>query len=183
MIIIDCEGNPVQELSALYINDATCKIEDVFHHHVHYPFIIDYDVYARRHIHGLDISLLRQPHLPSLGEVLDLFNAWLQKYPSDKLYGHAPVKEKDLISLFIYDACLKPWAERVHCRSHQMALNMKLNCKPVRGVTCSVHSQFIEWRVKNELSPSATDIAKKDFGHHCSLYDCMEVFLFLLFKE
>ena len=176
MIIIDCEGDPVQELSALYVNDTTGEIDDVFHHHVYYPFIFDYDAYARRHIHGLDLSLLRQPHLPPLDDVLDLFTEWLRKHPSEKLYGHAPVKEKELLSLCIHDSCLKPWAKRVHCQSHQMALNMKLNSEPVHGVTCSAHSHFKQWRVK-KLSPSATDLAKLQFKHHCSLYDCMEVFL------
>ena len=183
MIIIDCEGTPVQEFSALYVNDATCVIENVFHQHVHYPYSFDYDAFARRHVHGLDFKFLRQCKLRNLGEVLDLFREWLKAYPSDKIYAHNPTKEKRLLSLHINDVCLKPWAERACLRSHQMALNMKLNCKPVRGISCSVHSQFVKWRPKNVHSPSLTDIAKVNFRHHCSLYDCMEIFLSICFRE
>ena len=181
MIIIDCEGDPVQELSALYVNDATLLIEDVFHRHVHYPFSTDCDAFARRHVHGLDFNYLRQAKLPSLGEVLDLFCDWLQTYPADnKLFAHAPAKEKQLLSLHINDVCLKPWAERIHCHSHRIALQMKVNSVKVCGVTCpaaSIHSHYVNWKPKNVHSPSPTDEAKMDFRHHCSLYDCVEVYL------
>ena len=183
MIIIDCEGDPVQELSAIYVNDSTCTIEDCFHHYAHYPYSIDYDIFARRHVHGLHFEFLRQQELLTLCEVIDLFKIWLKFYPTDKIYAHGPAKEKQLLALEINDACLKPWAERVHMQSHQVALNMKLKKKPVCGIICSAHSQFVNWKPKNVYSPSVTDIAKMHFQHHCSLYDCMEIFLSISFHE
>ena len=58
LIYIDCEGTPVQEFSAIYVNKATSEIVDVFHRLVKYPFPYDYDYFARKHVHGLDINFL-----------------------------------------------------------------------------------------------------------------------------
>ena len=124
IVIIDCEGEPVQELSAIYCDTETAVIKDVFHHHVYYPHSRDFDNYARRHIHGLNFVKLRQKDLLNEKEVLALFSLWLKTHPFDVIYAHAPAKEQTLLNVNIKDACLKPWCERVNMPSHQRLIHL-----------------------------------------------------------
>ena len=181
-IFLDCEGEPVQEFSAIYVDFETGVIEDVFHHHVHYPFKCDYDYFARQHVHGLDRNFLSLYGLRSEQELLNLFHEWLKSHPFQAIYAHAPAKEVNFLSLPVKDVCLKPWKDRIQCQSHQIALSMKLYKVPVCGVTCAAHS-LVCWKPKKILSPNASDRAKMEFSYHCSLYDCIECFLFLFYKN
>ena len=191
LIIVDSEGDPVQEFSALYVNEVEHIIEDVLHCLVCYPsdFSVDHDYFARYHIHGLDRTILSQRGLCDADEVRELFYRWLKSHPYDAIYGHAPAKEKDFLGLStIHDCQLKPWKERIHCKSHAIAVNMKRFCVPICNINCSdVHRQFKGWKSSrkgaNEYLLTATDVAKQDFGHHCSLYDCVEIFLFLILND
>ena len=191
LIIVDSEGDPVQEFSVLYVNEVTHVIEDVFHYYVRYPFTdCDYDYFARHHIHGLDRDILFQHGLCNEEEVRRRFHTWLKSHPFDAIYGHAPRKEEDFLCLSIHDICLKPWKERIACKSHDIAVHMKSMHVAVCGITCFAHSAFQGWKAKkcNSSSSSkrhlnASDRAKRDFGHHCSLYDCVEIFLSFILKE
>lgn len=175
-IFIDCEGEPVQEFSAIYVNECGDQILDVFHQHVKYPFACDYDFFSRRHIHGLKLVFLERYGLCNETSLLTLFHKWLENHPNEAIYGHSPGKEEKLLSLPIFDVSLKPWKDRINCHSHQLALSMKLNSVPVCNVSCAAHKR-VRWKVKNVLVTSATDVAKFDFFHHCSLYDCVECYL------
>ena len=183
LVIIDSEGTPVQEFSALYVNEETQVIQDVFHAFAKYPSSVDADWFARRYVHGLDRKFLREFGLRDEEEVLKLFHTWLQTHPFDDMYANAPAKEEDFLSQHVRDVCLRPWKDRVHCKSHQIALDMKLNCVPVCGVTCCAHSRFRGWKPKRLYNMTSTDVAKHDFQHHCSLYDCIEIFHFLSLQE
>lgn len=179
-IIIDSEGDPVQEFSALYINEVTATIVDVFHRHVKYPFHRDEDAFARQHVHGLNRDYLSLHGLRCEEELLTAFRKWLTTHPFDAIYAHAPAKEVKFLSLPVKDVCLKPWCQRVFCDSHRVALAMKLQCVPMCNVTCHAHSDFLYWRPRRAKTLTATDKAKLQFFHHCSLYDCIECFYHLL---
>ena len=179
IIVIDCKGEPVQEFSALYVNEKTGELVDVFHRYVQYPFYPDVDSFSRQHVHGLDYDFLSRHGLNSENELLTLFYHWLRDHPFEQIYAHAPAKEKKLLSLSIKDVCLKPWKDRIFYKSHQKALSMKLKHVPICNVTCHAHSSFKGWKSKDCHALSATDAAKMTFSYHCSLYDCVECALFL----
>lgn len=177
IVFVDCEGEPLQEFTALYVNVEKQLIVDVFHRHVCYPFTYDKDSFSRRHIHGLNRDFLSKNGLSNESVLLLHFRKWLSERPYTCIYAHAPDKEKRFLSLPIQDVNLKPWKERIYCNSHQIALFMKLNFVKICDVSCHAHD-FVSWKVKCKQSPSETDCAKKNFSYHCSLYDCVECFLF-----
>ena len=172
LIFVDTEGEPVQEFSAIYVSESG-DIVDVFHHHVKYPFVYDYDFFSRRYIHGLKRDFLSRKGLSCENSLIKLFHKWLDSHPFKAIYAHAPAKESKLLSLFIDDVFLKPWKDRIHCQSHQLALSMKLNSVPLCDVTCHAH-ETVYWKAKDICNPTVSDLAKMDFFHHCSLYDCVE---------
>lgn len=177
LIFIDSEGDPLQEFSAIYVNELSGEVVDVFHHHIIYPFAEDRDIFSRQHVHGLDRDFLSLHGLCDEHELLYRFKEWLKLRPFDAIYAHAPAKEIKLLSLPVRDVCLKAWKERCHCKSHQLALSMKLSHTPVCGVTCYAHKNVC-WKPKLRRACNATDWAKMQFFYHCSLYDCVECFLF-----
>ena len=192
LVFLDSEGEPVQEFSAILVDEDKKKIVDVFHHHVRYPvngdsqFIIDNDSFSRQHVHGLNLDFLSTHGLESECDLIELFHKWLSNhYPIDGILAHAPHKERQLLSLpIIIDVGLKSWAERDFLSSHALALARKMNCTSVKGVSCKdAHSSFIGWKPKNVHAPTSGDIVKMNFSHHCSLYDCFECFLHYVYEK
>ena len=178
LIFTDSEGDPVQEFSAIYVNELSGEIVDVFHHHVIYPFARDKDLFSRHHVHGLNRDFLFLHGLRNEDELVKLFKEWLKFHPFDDIYAHAPAKEMKLLSFPVRDVCLKPWKERYYCKSHKVALSMKLSHTPICGVTCYAHENVYWKSEKCRHVCNATDFAKMQFFYHCSLYDCIECFLF-----
>jgi len=178
MIFVDCEGDPVQEFSAIYVHRESGEIIDTFHRYVNYSSEIDHDKFARRHVHGLCRNYLQQYGLRDESELKLLFEQWLKSHPFSVIFANAPQREQSFLSLNICDVRLKPWKERVNCVSHKVALYMKKNEIPVCETTCHAHKCFIGWRPKKCNVLSETDAAKIPFSFHCSLYDCIESFLF-----
>lgn len=184
LVFLDCEGEPTQELTALLVDESSKKIVDVFHRFVRYPFDIDFDSFSRDHVHGLDLKFLSIHGLKSEHDLIKEFHKWLSNHVGiDVFYAHSPFKEKQLLSLDIRDVCLKMWSERDFLQSHSVALAWKMNALPVNNVTCTdAHASFKRFRPKNVQKLSKGDIVKMKFSHHCSLYDCVECFLYLLFE-
>ena len=180
MIFIDSEGEPIQEFSAIYVCDNV--IVDVFHQYVKYPVLndIDEDHFARSHVHGLNIDFLEHHGLDNVDVLYSLFSSWLKKHSITHLFANAPSKEKNFLRMPIMDVYLKPWRERCALSSHRDALFMKKTSIPICNVMCSAHTAFKGWLPKRKADKvNATDIVKSEFGHHCSLYDCVECFLFM----
>lgn len=178
LIFIDSEGEPVQEFTALYVDEQSGKIVDVFHQHVRYPLPRDKDYFARRHIHGLCRNYLQHHGLRDESDLRLSFKAWLKTHPFSKLVANAPQREISLLSMQICDIHLKPWKERINCDSHKVALFMKNNQIPICNTICYAHKCFIGWRPKKCNALSESDTAKSHFGFHCSLYDTFECSLF-----
>ena len=182
-IYVDCEGDPIQEFSAIYVDKVTCEIVDVFHEHVTiYPTKNgDVDWWARRHIHGLNRDFLSIHGLSSEQELLLRFRNWLQVHPYDTMFGHAPYKERKFLSLNIVDVQLPTWQHRASLSCHTLIMSMKRNNVPICGIDCcAAHTSYVGWRAKRPFALTPTDAAKKMFGHHCSLYDCVEMYFFHL---
>lgn len=179
-IFVDSEGDPLQEFSALYVNECTFEIVDVFHHYVKYPFIEDYDAWSRRHVHGLDINFLEQYGYDCEHDLLSAFNDWLKHHPHDSMFANAPKREEELLGFPVSDVSLPPWKDRVSCLSHRLALSLKQNAISICDVTCDAHGSFLKWRSNHPFQMTPTDFAKQEFGFHCSLYDCVEIYFYLL---
>ena len=177
-IFVDSEGDPIQEFSAIYVDSYTLEILDVFHEYVKYPFKnYDGDKWCRYHVHGLQLDFLSQHGLTDEDELKRKFDTWLSLHPYESIYGHAPYKEETFLHLTIQDVCLKPWKDRRFSVSHQLAISLKKNNISICDVQCVAHNSFKGWLPKKPHSLSSTDIAKIDFLHHCSLYDCIEMYL------
>ena len=181
-IYVDCEGDPVQEFSALYVNHDTCEILDVFHCHVKYPYNHDYDWKARRCVHGLNLDFLKDHGVSDVEELKVSFFKWLESHPYQAMYAHAPTKEIDLLNLPIRNVSLKQWKDRTSLMSHRLAISLKKNLVPICKITCTAHSSFQCWEPKRRFAWTVTDCAKMNFSHHCSLYDCIECYFFHLQK-
>ena len=182
IIYLDSEGTPVQEFSALYVNEKTYEIVDIFHHHVKYPshFTSDMDYFARCHIHGLNREYLLENGLDDEATLVTLFHTWLKNHPYNSIYGHAPFKEKQLLSLSILDVQLPEWKFRELDISHNLTISLKNNKVPICGMTCNAHTSFRGWKPKRLYAISPTDYVKMNFNFHCSMYDCVECYLFHL---
>lgn len=183
LLFVDSEGDPIQEFTALYVDKQSHEIVDVFHHHVAFPSQgYDTDRWPRRHIHGLDREYLTKHGLRDEDVLRDKFNEWLRSHPYDEILANGPSKESAFLHLPISDVCLPPWQDRGVLLSHQLALSLKRRAAPINGVKCSsAHSRFLNWRPRRPCAPSPADVVKSDFGWHCSLYDCMELFYYYLF--
>lgn len=182
LVFVDCEGSPVQEFSAIYADELSGEIVDVFHQYVKYSSKETYDIdkFSRHHLHGLNLEFLTLHGLRNEETLVTMFHEWLQQHPHNGIFAHAPKKEEKLLSLKINDICLKPWKERGTCYSHVKAVSMKKQKIPICNVTCEAHGSFMSWKPKKPYCMSISDIVKMDFLHHCSLYDCIECFFFYL---
>lgn len=180
LLFVDSEGDPIQEFTALYVNKQSSEIVDVFHRHVTFPSRgYDTDYWSRRHIHGLDRAYLAKHGLRDEGALLNDFSEWLRFHPYEEMLANAPSKEQIFLKLPISDLHLPPWKDRGVSASHKSALSLKRHAIPINGISCSsAHSFFLNWRPRRPHAPSPTDVIKHDFGHHCSLYDCMELYFF-----
>ena len=176
-VFVDSEGSPIQELSALCVHEKTGEVVDIFHKHIRYPFATDHDIWARCHVHGLNVNYLSAYGLCEEKTVLSMFYTWLNSLSVSCIFGHAPCKEAEFLDISITDVNLPPWAKRCILPSHETAVFMKNNNVPVCGVSCNAHSSFVGWKSKRRILNN-TDIAKESHGFHCSLYDCLEIYLY-----
>ena len=108
------------------------------------------------------------------------FRDWLRPYESYAVFANGPTKESSFLSYPVKDANLLCWSQRVHTKAHQVAKNMKYNKVPICNVTCFAHNPVMYKPSRMILND--TDKAKLVFGHHCSLYDCVEIALWLCSK-
>ena len=112
------------------------------------------------------------------------FRKWLRGRNILCMYANNPTKEISLLNYpTIYDIHFPKWQHRISLVSHQTALHFKRLSIPITCLnsykSCSkeAHSEF-----KFVPTPrhSPTELAKKDFGYHCALYDCYALYLYYL---
>jgi len=168
------EGSSIQELSAIQMNALTRQIVDVYHGHAQSP--CSCDRWARSHIHGLNTSFLQRHGFANQGMLIYDFKRWLRGKDVLAMYANDPAKEASVLNLPIKDMGILPWAERIHQPYHQMARTYKNDFIPILNMRCSseAHSSFVKYPLKRL---SETEIAKRDYGFHCALYDAYELYL------
>ena len=167
------EGTSIQEISAIQMNALTRQIVDVYHEHA---MPDNPDQWARRHIHGLNEKFLQQHGFPNEETLLRDFKRWLRGKDVLSIYANAPSKEATALNLVIHDMNIPSWAERVYQSYHQTVLSFKNEFIPILDKRCcaEAHISFVKYPLKRL---NETEIAKRDFGFHCSLYDAYELYL------
>lgn len=168
------EGTPIQELSALCVDVKTHVIEDVFHKHANF---CAKDRFARERIHGLNKFFLNKHSVGTESKLVDLFLVWLKTKNVKAIYANNPTKEAAVLGLPVINFPLSNWEERQHGFLHKWVNKMKTKSHPIcDDIFCpaEAHSSFV--RPIEHKNP-AISLAKLNHGFHCSLYDCIELFL------
>ena len=169
-IFLDIEGTPAQELAAIEINRGTNEIVDVFHA---FAFTDEDDSFARKHIHGLNEDYLKAEGFPDEASLLTVFRMWMHNKPHASVFSNGAHKESKVLAMEVKELKLLPWAERRHAASHQIAIRFKELCIPILGRKCSPSASFVSAAAcSNPLS----FVAKARHGHHCALYDAIELY-------
>ena len=180
ILILDSEGEWTCELAAICVDLKNHNIKDVYLQWAKPPAessSSDMDWFARKYVHGLNRNFLQRYGFDSEEALVNDFNTWRSKYKISKLYGHAPAKEEILLRTPITDIQLPTWAQRHTSLHHRVALCMKTLDLPVKDIACSrftVHNEYRGWH-KNSTEG---DLARQEFGAHCSLYDCISMLLY-----
>ena len=167
------EGSPVQELSGIHMNAITKQIVDVYHAHA---YSHQNDLWARLHIHGLNMNFLKDHGFRDEETLIRDFKRWLAAKNVVSMYANNPAKESEVLNMPMIDVGLPPWADRVYQPYHQMALTHKREFIPILDKRCCLeaHAAFKRYSMKRL---NETEIAKRDHGFHCSLYDAYELYL------
>ena len=155
------------------MNALTRQIVDVYHAHADTTHS---DTWARYHVHGLNPLYLRDHGFPSEHALIQDFKMWLRGKDVLAIYANDPRKEAAILNLPIKDLELPRWADRVFQPYHQLALTFKRDFVPILDKRCSAdaHSAFRKYPMRKL---NETELAKRDFGVHCSLYDVYELYL------
>ena len=167
------EGSPTQELSAIHMNALTRQIVDVYHAHA---YSHQNDWWSRLHIHGLNTKFLARHGFPDEETLIQDFKRWLADKDVLNIYANNPTREVQALNMTIMDVGLPPWAERIYQAYHQMAVTYKQEFVPILDKRCchEAHDMFKRYPIKRL---SETEIAKRDYGFHCALYDAYELYL------
>ncbi len=183
IIFVDTEGSPFQELSAIEMDNETRGILDTYHNfaRVSDPSV---DCYSRQRIHGLQPSFLTEYGFPSESLLIDDFKRWLGTKSICKIYANEAARESAALKPYdVHNLKLPNWIERVKESYHQVAHRFKdLNIPIHSNTSCfeKAHTFFIPF--KSYQCRNETQIVKAEHGHHCSLYDAYELYLFYVMR-
>lgn len=178
-MFIDSEGIPTQELSAILLSADDYHIVDIYHQHAGVDLPFDPDTWARHHVHGLNREFLENEGFQNEEALISHFKSWLEGKNIKETYANDPSKENKLFADVsgigpINDIQYPVWKKRVHLLSHKIAFRYKDCGLPITSlnsfVSCTkyVHNEF-HYVPTPQRTP--TQIAKENFGYHCSLYD------------
>ena len=178
-IAIDTEGQPPVEIAALAVKEN--HIIGVYHDFIYqsYKDTAD-DYYARAHIHGVprELSATRD------GRWYDRWAAWRNYHNGLPLIANDGHHERHLLGEDIMNHRLSPWAHREFTNGHIVAKFMKEQDKKITLVSCkkSVNHRMYQGHdlCKNKVKPA--DFVKINYGHHCALYDCIELSIDIVSK-
>ena len=160
---------------------ADRHIMDIYHAHAKSTVSDDW---ARRHIHGLNRVFLEKSGFSNEEALVADFRKWLRGRDVLCMYANSPAKEISLLSNHtIYDIHYPNWEDRISLVSHQTAYRFKHLSIPItslagyKSCTKEAHNEFTFVPTPRR---SPTELAKKDYGYHCALYDCYALYLFYL---
>lgn len=178
-IILDTEGAFVEEFAALAFDSETLQIVDVFHE---FAQSYDADQWGRKHVHGLNRNwLAKYAKYENQTQLVQGFRHWLRGKNVLCLLGNGPAKERLLLEpdFYVTDLKFPQWTIREKKASHIMTLYYKKSFSPVLNKWCckEAHSSFRYFPVVRKVE---SEYAKKRWGVHCALYDCLECYYSVL---
>ena len=176
---MDCEGEPVQELSAIAMDNETHRIVSVYHKHADCDPSLDF--WARQNIHGLNVKYLSQCGFPNETVLIADFEKWLQSLNIKCMFANNPAKERHMLPKYeVFDILLPPWEKRIDMSYHEVANRFKELNLPVSSAQCStyIHNQYC----RSRFFTTNSQVLKSLHGYHCSLFDCYEMYLFYLLQ-
>ena len=177
----------MQEVSALAFS-GNCLI-DVFHCFVKQPSErLAEDWWPRRHIHGIPQNV---PQTFGVDNLLNEWRQWRDQFPTAVVYANGAQTESRLLQCAVEDWPLKPWAARGNDACHKAANMFKAEGWELMGTCCpsTNHSSFERYRPPMPIALRPRDtwpaghLVKYAHGHHCSLYDCVELALDICLRK
>lgn len=153
---------------------------DVYHKYA--SGVAKYD-YQHNYVHGLNESFLRCNGFPSHKELIADFKAWLATKRYRIVFANDPTSEKETFHpLYIEDIKLPGWKTRTHQPYHKVANQFKKLNVPILNTACHMdaHSDFMFFHPSIRTE---SQCARALHGHHCSLYDAYELYLFYIMRE
>lgn len=181
VVILDSEGEESQEMAAICFDTISLRIKDVYLNWANLPSkegVCDKDWFSRKHVHGLNREFLANNGLTNEDELIADFQTWLKQYHVHQFYGNAPAKEECMLNISIVDVHMPDWTDRSQLECFRMAHLMKALDIGVKGKSCSretVHCEYSGW----SRHKTSGDRVRQLFGHHCALYDCVMILLYL----
>ena len=176
IIFVDSEGGPIQELSAIAMSPSKNTIVNIYHN---FGFCSsDTDVWARKHIHGLDPEILIDIAFPNESLLIKDFKTWLSQFHVINAYGNNTFRESCKLNLSITDIGLPLWSERVKHNYHKIPNQYKLYNEPFNFLACDSERHRLYVRPNVSLCRTLCQKAKALHGWHCSLADVFELYLF-----
>ena len=176
---MDTEGLPLKECSAIEVDGNTYKILDVYHKFANTE---EMNPYAHKYVHGLNNDFLSSNGFETEVLLIADFKAWLDSKSYRLLLANDPATESILFKpLYIEDVRLPSWKDRIHRPYHAVANRFKELNIPILNTSCSsaAHSDF---RIYPCAPRTESQVARFTHGHHCSLYDCYELFLYYILE-
>lgn len=178
-IFVDSEGAFVEELAAIAVHSESLQIVDVFHEFAKPQAVDDW---CRKHCHGLNTKWLQQhAKYENQTQLAQAFRQWLRGRNVLSILANQPAKERLLFGgdIFVHDLCFPMWSLRELRASHLMTFLFKRAFIPVLNKRCcaEAHSSFTHVPIYRNTT---SELAKKRWGLHCALYDCLEAYLFYI---
>ena len=139
--------------------------------------------FAHNYVHGLNDGFLKENGFPSQMHLIADFKQWLATKPYRVIYANDPTAEKNVFSpLYIENIGLPGWKTRVNQAYHIVANQFKKLNVPILNTSChsDAHTDFMYFHPNIR---SEAQIAKALHGHHCSLYDVYELYLFYVMRN
>lgn len=187
-LIMDIEGpsdDPL-ELSILAIQNR--QIIETFHQYA-LPKHTARMVREAQYCHCISLEALREQTKQTSTELLDQAKAFANKYSPTIVLSNDNTYASDIasiihtwkIDLLYENVYLGDWRFRTHFLSHRIAIKCKQESIMIGNIVCDsnkIHSTPYKAKIK-EGHHNETQLAKLAHGAHCSLYDCVEVYLYL----
>jgi hypothetical protein len=187
-LIMDVEGPadwPI-EMSILAIQNR--HIIDVFHQ---YALPQDANKIQKEapYCHCISLEVLKNYTKLQTEDLLNLGKAFANKYTPSIIISNDNTSSSDIariterwnIDLIYENVYLGDWRFRPQFHSHLVANKCKHDSINICNISCDFKKiHCIPFKLpKKKDNINTTQLAKLDHGAHCSLYDCLELYLFI----
>ena len=168
----------MQELSAIAMRESDQTVVSVYHRFAYCP--PHKDEWSRRHVHGLDPSILIHIGFVNETYLISDFKRWLSGFHIVKILGNDSEREAATLQLHIDNLYLPCWVDRVRQDYHMHCDQKKFRDEMIFDMAICFGERHHLYRPPSHCNTrnKATYIAKLSSRWHCSLYDVYELYLY-----